>query len=117
MYSCIHCLIVCTIFADPNHCAELVCKDLYDAYGQNVSQIVDIFIPTMNLLFHVYTCNPPSRFSSLGTQVSYSFCVYVFVLFGCGVLGLKFLSSLPNLVLYMSFHVHWYHTLLAAGKK
>ena len=21
---------------DPNHCAELVCKDLYDSYGQNV---------------------------------------------------------------------------------
>ena len=34
-------------------------------------------------------------FSRLGTQVSQSLCVYVFVLFGCVVLGLGFLSSLP----------------------
>ena len=37
--------------------------------------------------------------------VSYSFCVYVFVLFGYGVLGLGFLSSLPLqlIVLYTCF--------------
>ena len=23
---------------DPNHCAELMCKDIYDSYGQNVRQ-------------------------------------------------------------------------------
>ena len=46
------------------------------------------------------------QFSRLGTQVAYSFFVHVFVLFGCGVLGLGFLSSLP---LHMYIHVlHMY---------
>ncbi|CAI7994293.1 Telomere-associated protein RIF1 [Geodia barretti] len=30
---CLHCSLV---VKDPNHCAELVCKDIYDSYGQNV---------------------------------------------------------------------------------
>ena len=39
--------------------------------------------------------------------MSYSFCVYVFVLFGCGVLGLGFLSSLPlRLITIHTYHVH-----------
>ena len=38
--------------------------------------------------------NPLSQFSRPGTHVSYSFCVHMFVLFGCGVLGLGFLSCL-----------------------
>ena len=53
--------------------------------------------------------NPLSQFSRLGIQVS---CVYVlFILSGCDVLGLGFLSSLPSTtnlasVLCTHFHVH-----------
>ena len=44
----VHIIILCTCMlkaplmsADPNYCAELVCKDLYDSYGQNVSCLYD----------------------------------------------------------------------------
>ena len=52
---------------------------------------------TVCTLYH--TCIH-TQFSMLGTQVSYSF--WVFVLFRWGVLGLCFVSSLPLQLTYMN---------------
>ena len=61
--------------------------------------------------------NPLSQFSRLGTRVCYSFCVRLFVLYGCGVLGPGFPLFSPFTttlaihvcvcsVLYTYFHVY-----------
>ena len=57
-------------------------------------QIQDVHVH-VDIHVHDVHVKPPPQFSRLGTQVSYSLSVYMFVLFGCSVLGLGFLSSLP----------------------
>ena len=55
--------------------------------------------PLSHMLFmYIYIYTIPitlSQLSRVGTKVSFSLCVYVFVLFRSSVLGPGFLSSLP----------------------
>ena len=100
-----------TVHGHPGSCSHVVFFGVLSVLCSCVSFLcvseVEVVIPFCSFLY-IYlslagmlytiipcTCTPLSQFSRLGTLVSWSSCVCVFVQFVCGVLGLSFLSSLP----------------------